>query len=63
MHSIAGKRKIWRSNGTAWACMAPKETGLLNEVAADRKSSGSSEVYRAALSVRFQPDSAQPTRW
>lgn len=38
--------------------MAPKETGLLNEVTADRKSSRTSEVYRAALSVPFQPDSA-----
>lgn len=46
------ERKIWRRNGTAWACMASKETGSLNEVTADGKSSRSSEVYRAALSVR-----------
>lgn len=46
------ERKIWRRNGTAWACMASKDTGSLNEVAADGKSSKSSEAYRAALSVR-----------
>lgn len=38
--------------------MTSKETGLLNEVTADRKSSRTSEVYRAALSVPFQPNSA-----
>lgn len=32
--------------------MASKETGSLNEVTADGKSSRSSEVYRATLSVR-----------
>lgn len=38
--------------------MASKETGLLNEVTADRKSSRTSEVDRAALSLPFRPDSA-----
>lgn len=45
-------RKIWRRNGTAWAYMASKETGSLNEVAANGKSSRRAKVYRAALSVR-----------
>lgn len=39
--------------------MASKETGSLNEVTADGKSSRRAEVYRATLSVRKIPQNQQ----